>query len=156
MMEKQWVNKIQLMQQSFHLVSLPSNNTINDQPLLLEILDDLQASILLLFLVRASYITQLSFFITDHLICPMLNIVHMMSDIIFNQFLSDCYSCESSFSSTVMGSNTVEPLYDDIKELDKTLCWETYEPKADTSVTYTGTSGSCEGKCYASAYKYKG
>ena len=50
----------------------------------------------------------------------------------------------------------MEPLYDDIKELDKTLCWETYEPQADTSVTYTGTSGSCEGKCYASAYKYKG
>ena len=79
-----------------------------------------------------------------------------MGDIIFHKFLSDCYSCESSFSSTVMGSNTVEPLYDDIKELDKTLCWETYEPQADTSVTYTGTSGSCEGKCYASAYKYKG
>ena len=69
---------------------------------------------------------------------------------------SDCYSCESSFSQVVKGSNTMEPLYDDIKELDKTLCWETYEPQADTSVTYTGTSGSCEGKCYASAYKYKG
>ena len=79
-----------------------------------------------------------------------------MCDIILNQYYSDCYSCESSFSSIVKGSNTMEPLYDDIKELDKTLCWETYEPQADTSVTYTGTSGSCEGKCYASAYKYKG
>ena len=84
------------------------------------------------------------------------DIVQMIWMIFFDYYFSDCYSCESSFSSTVMGSNTAEPLYDDIKELDKTLCWETYEPQADTSVTYTGTSGSCEGKCYASAYKYKG
>ena len=68
----------------------------------------------------------------------------------------DCYSCESSFSHDVTGSDPVEPKYDNIKDKDTSLCWETFEPQKDTSVSATGTSGSCTGNCYASAYKYKG
>ena len=67
----------------------------------------------------------------------------------------DCYSCESSFSAVVEGPNPVEPLYDAIKTKDTSLCWETYEPQTDTSVSSTGSSGSCIGNCYTSAYKYK-
>jgi len=67
----------------------------------------------------------------------------------------DCYSCQSSFSHQVSGPNPVEPLYDSIKTKDTSLCWETYEPQTDTSVSSTGTSGSCVGNCYSQAYKYK-
>ena len=67
----------------------------------------------------------------------------------------DCYSCESSFSASVEGPNPVEPLYDAIKTKDTSLCWETYEPQTDTSVSSTGSSGSCVGNCYTSAYKFK-
>ena len=67
----------------------------------------------------------------------------------------DCYSCESSFSHVVDGPNPIEPLYDSIKTKDTSLCWETYEPQTDTSVSSTGTSGSCIGNCYTSAYKFK-
>ena len=67
----------------------------------------------------------------------------------------DCYSCESTFSAVVEGINPIEPLYDSIKTKDTSLCWETYEPQTDTAITSTGTSGSCIGNCYASAYKYK-
>ena len=67
----------------------------------------------------------------------------------------DCYSCESSFSKAVSGALPTEPKYDDVKSEDSSLCWETFEPQADSSVSTTGTSGACAGNCYVSAYKYK-
>ena len=70
-------------------------------------------------------------------------------------YYSDCYSCESSFSKTVSGALPTEPKYDDVKSEDSSLCWETFEPQADSSVSTTGTSGACAGNCYVSAYKYK-
>ncbi len=67
----------------------------------------------------------------------------------------DCYSCESSFSTTVSGANPADPIFDSVKEKDTSLCWQTFKPVADSSSSATGTSGSCTGKCFVSAYKYK-
>ena len=74
----------------------------------------------------------------------------------FNFNFSDCYSCESHFLASVTGLDPVEPAYDDIKSKDTSLCWETFEPQTDSSIASTGSSGSCVGNCYVSAYKYKG
>ena len=67
----------------------------------------------------------------------------------------DCFSCESTFSTTLSGANAGEPTYDAVKSKDNALCWQTFSPTQDSSTTATGTSGSCTGRCFVSAYKYK-
>ncbi|CBY08581.1 unnamed protein product [Oikopleura dioica] len=67
----------------------------------------------------------------------------------------DCFSCESTFSTTLSGANAGEPTYDSVKSKDNALCWQTFSPTQDSSTTATGTSGSCTGRCFVSAYKYK-
>jgi hypothetical protein len=67
----------------------------------------------------------------------------------------DCYSCDVSITDTRVGSNPAEPTFDEVKTQDSSLCWETFEPQADTAVSATGTSGRCETMCYVKAYKYK-
>ena len=67
----------------------------------------------------------------------------------------DCYSCDVTISTVKEGANPAEPLFDEVKSQDTSLCWQTFEPQTDTSVAATGTSGRCETYCYVKAYKYK-